>query len=333
MKRRRDTKKFVKKIEKSKDLKLDKHKNNNEVDLWKEIRSNLKPLIKAYNKFSDKRKIAKQKKEEKTIKEKNKQRKKEKEILRLQEQEVTRLKKEKKIKEEKARILNEEKEKKLAEQKIIDDRNEQIRKELIYKERLIKADEERAKQLKRVDELNKLREEERKAGAERNLENDNTPAKKQATNEEDKILKEEELKIKEEELRIKEKEIKLKNEEQRLIEKEQKLKEKEKILNADEKINLKEKINLDPGENQIKKRLIGKVLWFDPVKGYGFIKREDDKKDVHVQLTALQNSGLSNLKKDEQLTFDLEHSNKGFSAVNLEKITDDFSESHLRVIK
>ena len=340
MKKRKDIKKIVKKIEKSKDLKLNKQNNKKEVDLWKEIRTNLKPLIKAYNKFSDKRKIAKQKEEEKSLKEKTKQRLREKEILRLQEQESIRLTKEKKIKEEKARLLKEEEEKKLEEKKIIDDRNEQIRKELIYKERLIKADEERIKQLKRVNELNELREEERKARVERNFGNDSLFVKKQKTNDEEKTLKEEAQKLENEDLRLKEKELELKNEEQRLKDKEHKLKEKEKILNTDEKLikvdeknNLKEKIKADSDPKQKKTRINGKVLWFDTDKGYGFIKREDDEKDVHVQLSALQNSGLSYLKKDDQLTFEVEHSNKGSSAVNLKKISDDFAESHLRVVK
>ena len=63
MKKRNDIKKEVKKIKKSEDSMANKRRNKREPDLWKEIRSNLKPLGKAYNKFIEKRRIAKQKEE------------------------------------------------------------------------------------------------------------------------------------------------------------------------------------------------------------------------------------------------------------------------------
>ena len=48
MKKRKDIKKAVKKKNKLEDTKLYKKKNQNEVDLWKEIRTNIKQLVKAY---------------------------------------------------------------------------------------------------------------------------------------------------------------------------------------------------------------------------------------------------------------------------------------------
>ena len=88
---------------------------------------------------------------------------------------------------------------------------------------------------------------------------------------------------------------------------------------------------LDDGQE--KKRLNGTVKWFNVSKGYGFIKREDKKKDVFVHFSAVQNSGLEYLKKDEQLTFEVESSDKGPSAVNLQKITAEVFRSHLKVVK
>ena len=64
MKKRNDVKKEVKKIKKTEDSKVNERRNQREPDLWKEIRSNLKPLGKAYNKFKGKRRIAKEKKVE-----------------------------------------------------------------------------------------------------------------------------------------------------------------------------------------------------------------------------------------------------------------------------
>ena len=59
MKKINDIKKGVKKIKKTEVSKVNKRRNQREPDLWKEIRSNLKPLGKVYNKFREKRRIAK----------------------------------------------------------------------------------------------------------------------------------------------------------------------------------------------------------------------------------------------------------------------------------
>ena len=88
---------------------------------------------------------------------------------------------------------------------------------------------------------------------------------------------------------------------------------------------------LDDGQE--KKRLNGTVKWFSVSKGYGFIKREDKKEDVFVHFSAVQNSGLKYLKKGEQLTFEVESSDKGPSAVNLQKTATEVSHSHLKVVK
>ena len=47
MKKRKNIKRVLKKIDKSKVSSFSKQKNNNEVELWKEIRTNFKPLVKA----------------------------------------------------------------------------------------------------------------------------------------------------------------------------------------------------------------------------------------------------------------------------------------------
>ena len=57
------------------------------------------------------------------------------------------------------------------------------------------------------------------------------------------------------------------------------------------------------------------------------------EKDVFVHFSAVQNSGLKYLKKDEQLTFEVEHSDKGPSAINLQKTDNEVSRSYLKVVK
>ena len=62
----------------------------------------------------------------------------------------------------------------------------------------------------------------------------------------------------------------------------------------------------------------GKVKWFNPTKGYGFIERDDKEKDVFVHSSAAQAASLE-LHEGDQLTFDVETGDKGPSAVNLQK--------------
>ena len=62
----------------------------------------------------------------------------------------------------------------------------------------------------------------------------------------------------------------------------------------------------------------GKVKWFNPTKGYGFIAREDNEKDVFVHSSAVQAANL-NLNEGDQLTFEITEGEKGNSAVNLQK--------------
>ena len=62
----------------------------------------------------------------------------------------------------------------------------------------------------------------------------------------------------------------------------------------------------------------GKVKWFNPQKGYGFIEREDKEKDVFVHSSAAEAAGLQ-LNEGDQLTFEVGTGEKGSFAVNLQK--------------
>jgi CspA family cold shock protein len=86
-------------------------------------------------------------------------------------------------------------------------------------------------------------------------------------------------------------------------------------------------------DEQKKQRFSGIVKWYNGVKGYGFIKRDDEEKDIFVHFSAIKNSGLKQLKEGEQFTFEVSNSEKGPSAVNLEKIVDEVFHSHLKVVK
>ena len=63
----------------------------------------------------------------------------------------------------------------------------------------------------------------------------------------------------------------------------------------------------------------GRVKWFNPQKGYGFIEREDKEKDVFIHVSALRDAGIKGLEDGQALTFDIEEGPKGPNAVNLQK--------------
>jgi len=63
----------------------------------------------------------------------------------------------------------------------------------------------------------------------------------------------------------------------------------------------------------------GKVKWFNVTKGYGFIAREDNEKDVFVHSSAAKAANLD-LNEGDALTFEVEIGEKGPSAVNLQSV-------------
>ena len=65
----------------------------------------------------------------------------------------------------------------------------------------------------------------------------------------------------------------------------------------------------------------GKVKWFNPTKGFGFIERGDKEKDVFVHISAVRNAGMSSLDEGQAMTFEVEEGPKGPNAINLQKVS------------
>ena len=62
----------------------------------------------------------------------------------------------------------------------------------------------------------------------------------------------------------------------------------------------------------------GTVKWFNAEKGFGFISREDGS-DEFVHFSAIQGDGFKTLEEGQAVTFDVEDSDRGPQAVNVEK--------------
>ena len=65
----------------------------------------------------------------------------------------------------------------------------------------------------------------------------------------------------------------------------------------------------------------GKVKWFDPKKGYGFIVGEAGQ-DVFVHYTTIGGEGFRALKDGETVDYELVEGEKGFQAKNVMRLAD-----------
>ena len=61
----------------------------------------------------------------------------------------------------------------------------------------------------------------------------------------------------------------------------------------------------------------GKVKWFNPTKGYGFIKPDDGGEDLFVHHSSIQGDGYKSLKEHQSVTFEVEDGDKGPQATNV----------------
>jgi CspA family cold shock protein len=62
----------------------------------------------------------------------------------------------------------------------------------------------------------------------------------------------------------------------------------------------------------------GTVKWFNPTKGYGFIKPAGSDKDVFVHISAVERAGLSTLNEGQAVEYELVTGRNGkASAENL----------------
>ena len=62
--------------------------------------------------------------------------------------------------------------------------------------------------------------------------------------------------------------------------------------------------------------MLGRVKWFNPEKGYGFIEREDGG-DVFVHFSAIMMEGFKTLNEGDRVEFDIVEGPRGPQAANV----------------
>ena len=65
--------------------------------------------------------------------------------------------------------------------------------------------------------------------------------------------------------------------------------------------------------------MVGKVKWFSPEKGYGFIAREGGDDDVFVHFSAIQDEGFKTLNEGQDVEFEIVEGARGPQAANVIK--------------
>ena len=64
----------------------------------------------------------------------------------------------------------------------------------------------------------------------------------------------------------------------------------------------------------------GKIKWFNPTKGYGFIENDAGGKDVFLHASALEQAGIDTLTEGEAVSFDIGDNRGRENAINITKI-------------
>ena len=64
----------------------------------------------------------------------------------------------------------------------------------------------------------------------------------------------------------------------------------------------------------------GKIKWFDPKKGYGFITPDDGSKDAFLHISALETAGINQLEVGQAVSYELAEQRGKQSATEIKTI-------------
>ena len=66
----------------------------------------------------------------------------------------------------------------------------------------------------------------------------------------------------------------------------------------------------------------GTVKWFNPNKGYGFIKPDDGDKDAFLHISALEKANITQLEEGQIIKYELAEHRGKMSATNIEIVKE-----------
>ena len=189
-----------------------------------------------------------------------------------------------------------------------------------------KLQEEEERKLQKEQKLKEEEERRLEAREEKRLEEKRIKEEQQERERQEQIYKERVARGDRERLKQLEKVSQLRQEEKQL-------KEERELLIGEKKLKKESRLEEEQRPKEEGKRLNGKVKWFNGAKGYGFIEREGEEKNIFVHFSAVKKSDLKSLKEGEQLTFEIKNSDKGLSAINLRKVTNLQKAPVLKLVK
>ena len=64
----------------------------------------------------------------------------------------------------------------------------------------------------------------------------------------------------------------------------------------------------------------GKIKWFNPAKGYGFIENNEGGKDIFLHVSALEQAGIDSLEEGQAVSFEIAENRGKENATNIIKI-------------
>lgn len=73
----------------------------------------------------------------------------------------------------------------------------------------------------------------------------------------------------------------------------------------------------EAAKEQVVGRETGRVKWFNPSKGFGFINLDGSNDSIFVHFSNINIEGFKTLDQDAEVTFEIEQTPKGLTAVNV----------------